>query len=189
MDRVFRQSGHMKQFRAHLKLSWFYTINNAAKQLPVLFCTYTRTGDFEKTIWTIVGTDFNRNTSITPHRVAFFTEEECMERVKAIRWWRKMRWWWYWRNRETRAVVLDAWTCHYVRWQEVNPRDIREPLTKVRMNHFWDTMAEPDSNTLPLQSSTITRGVVPAVSFADVLEDLGKHDGLSRLGNTPTTTN
>ena len=49
-------------------------------------------------------------------------------------------------------------------------------------------MAELDSNTLPLQSSTITRGVVPAVSFADVLEDLGKHDGLSRLGNTPTTT-
>jgi hypothetical protein len=45
-------------------------------------------------------------------------------------------------------------------------------------------MTEPNINTLPLQSLTITRGVVPAVSFADVLEDLGKHDGLSRLGNT-----
>jgi len=37
------------------------------------------------------------------------------------------------------------------------------------------------SSTPPLQSSTIKQGVVPAGSFADVLEGLAKHDGLSDL--------
>jgi hypothetical protein len=49
-------------------------------------------------------------------------------------------------------------------------------------------MTDPDSNTPNPQSSTIKRGVVPAVSFADVLADLAKHDGLSHLGNTALTT-
>ena len=111
-DRVFRQSGHMKQLRAHLRLGWVYIISNLLTKLPVLLSTYTRTGNLEKTIWTIVGTDFNRNTSITPHGVAFFAEEKGVKRVKVIRWWRKMGWWWYWRCRETRTVVLDAWTSH-----------------------------------------------------------------------------
>ncbi|KIM43285.1 hypothetical protein M413DRAFT_444100 [Hebeloma cylindrosporum] len=43
-------------------------------------------------------------------------------------------------------------------------------------------MSDPDSNTpnqSPPQSSTIKLGVVPGVSFADVLEDLAKHDDAS----------
>jgi len=49
--------------------------------LPVLFGAYTRTGNLKKAVWTIVGTDFNRDTSITPHCVAFFTEKQGVKRM------------------------------------------------------------------------------------------------------------
>ena len=52
---------------------------------PVLLCTYTGTGYFEQTIWAVIPTYFHHYTSVTSHGVAFLTEEEVMERVKAIR--------------------------------------------------------------------------------------------------------
>lgn len=90
-DNVFRQFGHMKQFRAHL----FYT--KVSKKLyseeviPILFSSDTRAWNFEQTIWAVVATNFYRNATVASDRVTLFAEEESMQGVKAEGRRRQMR--------------------------------------------------------------------------------------------------
>lgn len=76
---VFRQLGHMKQFRAHLSraLSTFQdkTIGDDA---PVLLCTDACTGNLEQAVRTIVAAHFHQYASIAPDRVALLAEEQVV---------------------------------------------------------------------------------------------------------------
>ena len=83
-DNVFRQFGHMKQFLAHLVHGCERNLWDASIHRPIFFCAYTCTWDLEETVWAVVCTDFDRDTSVTADGVAFFTEKEGVERVKAV---------------------------------------------------------------------------------------------------------
>jgi hypothetical protein len=78
---------------------------------PVLLGAYACARDFKEAIRTVISADFDENTSVTANSVTFFTEEESVEGMKAIRRGREMR-----RRRDggtgkTRAMVLHA-RCH-----------------------------------------------------------------------------
>ena len=85
--RVFRQFGHMKQFRAHL-VHWFrmhlwYIMDDECA--PILLRAHTCAGDFEEAVRAVVATDFNQHAAIAPHRIALFAKEQVVKRLEAIR--------------------------------------------------------------------------------------------------------
>lgn len=52
-------------------------------ELPILFGANTRAGDFKQAVWTVIATNFNRDTSIASHFIAFFAEIEVWEFMEA----------------------------------------------------------------------------------------------------------
>ena len=69
----------MKQFRAHLDIvSNRCQFKPEATSLPILFCSYTGTGNLKEAIRTVVSADLYHNTSITSDCITFFTEIETV---------------------------------------------------------------------------------------------------------------
>jgi hypothetical protein len=83
-DRVFRQFGHIKQFRAHLPQNKQTRRAKTGRFRPVLLRAYAGTRNLKKTIGAVVATDFDRHASVTPHSVAFLAEKKRMERMETM---------------------------------------------------------------------------------------------------------
>ena len=84
---VFRQFGHKKQFRAHLRRAMSVCLiigGNSAGCSPILFRTYTRTRHLEQAVRTVVPADFHQHASITPYCVALFAEKQVVQRVETV---------------------------------------------------------------------------------------------------------
>jgi hypothetical protein len=52
---------------------------------PIFLCAYTGAGYFKETVWAVIATNFDGNTTIAADGVAFFAEKELVERVEAVR--------------------------------------------------------------------------------------------------------
>ena len=106
---VFLHIGHMKQFRAQLRLRGVLSVGFVYERLqegsPVLLSSYARAGHLEQTVWAVVPADFHHDTPVTSDGVALFAEEEVVQRVEARCGRREARRRRVWRRLEARAVV------------------------------------------------------------------------------------
>lgn len=155
---------------------------NYKKVEPILFGPHTGTRDLEEAIWTIICADLDRDAAVATHRVAFFTKEKSVQRMKAVGRRREMRWRRRCRVRETWTVIV------HTRWHR-GQRTGNLPATKLlcyqrlkrciqyvpprsatihTLARFLPTLLTtmPQSQTNKLKIST---------SFADVLKTMGEN--------------
>jgi hypothetical protein len=106
-ESVLRQFGQRKQFRAHLRPCKIDCMKMIVVS-PILLSAHTGARNFEQAVRAVVSTNFHGYAAVAPDCITLFTEEQCMQRVKAAgRRCQVGRW----RNRrrgETRTVVVDA---------------------------------------------------------------------------------
>ena len=57
---------------------------DASAHQPVFLRTHAGARNLKETVWTVICADFDSDTAVTSNGVAFFTEKEGMERMKAI---------------------------------------------------------------------------------------------------------
>ena len=70
-DNVDRESSFLRIYSNDLDLTdGSFTM----KCIPVLFCSYTSTGDLKEAVWAVIPTYFDRHASITSDSVALFTK-------------------------------------------------------------------------------------------------------------------
>lgn len=83
-DRVFRQFGHMKQFRAHLDAMSETERDTKGYRRPVLLGAYTGTRNLKETVWTVIAADFDRHAAVASNGIAFLAKKQHMERVETV---------------------------------------------------------------------------------------------------------
>lgn len=71
--------------------------------IPILLCSIASTWDLEEAIRTVVRADLDRHTFVATYCIAFFTEEEGIQRVKAARRRGEM-------GRRRGCKGIEAWT-------------------------------------------------------------------------------